>query len=84
MSVIVEIADERFIRLCGSVEVIEHEAVATNLWSCIAMLGIKPFKEGNKWCFLYGENPQVGIAGYGDTIFDAAWEFYKRIIGIGV
>ena len=35
--------------------------------------------DGNKWCALYGENLQDGVAGFGDTPeeamqdFDAAW-----------
>lgn len=34
-------------------------------------LGVVPFKDGNKWCALYGEDLQVGIAGFGDTPFMA-------------
>jgi hypothetical protein len=35
--------------------------------------------DGNKWCALYGENLQDGVAGFGDSpdeafrAFDAAW-----------
>lgn len=35
--------------------------------------------DGNKWCALYGDNPQDGVAGFGDTPatamadFDRAW-----------
>jgi hypothetical protein len=35
--------------------------------------------DGNQWCALYGDNLQVGCAGFGDTpalamaAFDAAW-----------
>jgi hypothetical protein len=32
-------------------------------------------KDGNKWCVLWGENLQEGIAGFGDTIEDAMEEF---------
>lgn len=82
MKTYVEIDDERFVRLCNSVDNIEHETVAMNLWSFIAMLGIKPYKDGNQWCFLYGKNLQDGIAGFGDTIFDAAWELYKQMLAV--
>lgn len=82
MNTYVEIDDERFFRLCESVYNIEHETVAMNLWSFIAMLGIKPYKDGNQWCFLYGKNLQDGIAGFGDTIFDAAWELYKQMLAV--
>lgn len=39
----------------------------------------KLFKDGNRWCALYGENIQEGVCGFGDTpemamyAFDAAW-----------
>ena len=31
-------------------EILETHA----MWECISALGIKPFKDGNQWCFLYG------------------------------
>lgn len=40
-------------------------------------------KDGDQWCWLYGENLQEGIAGFGDTParaaveFDRAWGFFK-------
>lgn len=56
-------------------EILETHA----MWQCIAALGIKPFKDGNQWCFLYGNNIQEGISGFGETIFKAAWDFYTNI-----
>lgn len=56
-------------------EVLETHA----MWQCITSLGIKPFKDGNQWCYLYGDNIQDGIAGFGETIFKAAWDFYSHI-----
>lgn len=50
------------------------------MWQCIQALGVKPFKDGNQWCFLYGENIQEGIVGFGDTIYEAAYDFYEQII----
>jgi hypothetical protein len=41
--------------------------------------GAKLSKDGNQWCWLYGDNLQEGIAGFGDTpeqaarAFDTAW-----------
>lgn len=32
-------------------------------------LSIVPFKDGNQWCALYGEDLQAGIAGFGNTPF---------------
>jgi|SRR3990172_1780501 len=46
-------------------------------------LKIVPKLDGNKWCALYGENLQEGIAGFGDSPdesmlnFDKEW-FAKR------
>ncbi len=46
------------------------------------MLGAKIFKDGDKWCCLYGTNIQEGVCGFGDTPdaasteFDSAW--YRR------
>lgn len=41
-----------------------------------AMLRPKVYKDGNKWCVLYGENTQDGVAGFGDTPHEAVidWE----------
>ncbi len=57
-------------------EILETHA----MWQCISALGVKPFIAGNSWCFCY-EEPDEGkrIYGCGETIFDAAWDFYKTI-----
>jgi hypothetical protein len=34
--------------------------------------------DGNKYCFLYGENLQNGISGFGATPYDAAVDFYNN------
>ena len=40
-------------------------------------------KDGDQWCVLYGENLQVGIAGFGNSpslaIMDFNAEWYKSI-----
>lgn len=56
-------------------EVLETHA----MWQCIAALGVKPFRYGDQWCFLYGNSVQEGICGFGDTLFDAAWDFYINV-----
>jgi hypothetical protein len=56
-------------------EVLETHA----MWECISALDIKPFKDGNQWCFLYGKNIQEGVCGFGDTIYKAAWDFYTNV-----
>lgn len=37
----------------------------------------KLFMDGNKWCALYGDNLQDGVAGFGDSPADAMWDFDK-------
>ncbi len=32
-------------------------------------------RDGNKWCVLVGENIQIGIAGFGDQIWEAIAAF---------
>ena len=49
------------------------------MWQCINALEIKPYKDGNQWCFLYGNNIQEGVCGFGNTIYEAAKEFYNNI-----
>ena len=48
-------------------------AQAKSLW--VVKLGLAPMKDGNKWCFLWGENLQVGVAGFGDTPLEAMAAF---------
>lgn len=49
------------------------------MWQCITALGIKPIKDGNHWSFIYGDNIQEGICGFGKTIDEAAWNFYTNL-----
>ena len=49
------------------------------IWPCIQALGAKLSKDGNQWCFLWGENIQEGVAGFGDTIREAAFDFYNNV-----
>ena len=43
---------------------------------------IKISKDGDKYCVLYGENIQVGIVGFGDTVENAITEFCKNWLKI--
>ena len=52
-------------------EILETHA----MWQCIASLGIKPFKDGNLWWYVF----KGGIYGCGETIYKAAWDFYTNI-----
>ena len=57
-----------------------QEQAEFNLFS---MLKPSLQRDGNQWCVLYGEDLQVGIAGFGDSPADAILEFsgqwYKKI-----
>ena len=46
----------------------------------LARAGLKPYKDGNKWCILAGDNIQEGICGFGDTIEDALYEFLMEVL----
>ncbi len=37
----------------------------------------KVYKDGDKWCCLYGDNIQEGVVGFGDTPNDACAKFDK-------
>lgn len=41
--------------------------------------GLKPYKDGDKWCVLVGDNIQDGVCGFGDTIDEALFEFLKEL-----
>lgn len=42
--------------------------------------GLKPYKDGNQWCILIGDNIQDGICGFGDTIDDALYHLLREAI----
>ena len=45
--------------------------------------GAKLTKDGNKFCFLMGENLQEGASGFGDTPHLAAVAFYHDVMRQG-
>lgn len=58
----------------------EHAARAKAMNTPSFMLRPSISLDGDKWCVLYGENIQDGVAGFGDTpekamsAFDLAWK----------
>jgi hypothetical protein len=42
-------------------------------------LGLEPYRDGNKWCYLYGKNLQEGVCGFGSTIMSACMNFYENM-----
>ena len=41
-----------------------------------AAAGAKLSKDGNRWCYLLGDNLQEGVAGFGESPLKAAKDFY--------
>lgn len=54
----------------------EYEVLVLRL---MKELAIVPFKDGNQWCALYGEDLQVGIAGFGKTPFLAMADLREKL-----
>lgn len=46
----------------------------------LARAGLKPYKDGNQWCILAGDNIQEGICGFGDTIDEALYQFLMEVL----
>jgi len=47
--------------------------------SLLMTLGLSPFKIGGKWGFLWGHSKSRSFAGYGDTVMEACFDFYKNL-----
>lgn len=62
-----DLADRRAIERESSLELV----------SFAKTLGIVPYLDGNKWCALYGENLQEGLAGFGDSPIMAIQDLYN-------
>ena len=43
--------------------------------SWFAVLQAKIFIDGNQWCALYGDNIQAGVAGFGNSPYEATVAF---------
>lgn len=56
-------------------------AINANSW--VVTLGLKPIRDGNQWCFLWGENLQEGVAGFGDTPHKAMLAFEDAMYSKG-
>ena len=49
------------------------------LFTVVNQLGVKLQKDGDQWCYVYGELPEPDcIAGWGDTPEDALRDFYNK------
>jgi len=66
--------------ICHAATMVQHS------WQEAAWEAMRPFyllkpamsQDGNQWCFLYGDDLQSGVAGFGDTPAAAAYDFDKE------
>lgn len=61
-------------------EVIRHQEqlnliIGNQELQLVKTYNLIPFKDGDQWCVLLGENLQVGIAGFGETPYKAILAF---------
>ncbi len=54
-----------------------NAAIEREEYNLFATIKPKLYKDGNQWCCLYGEDLQVGIAGFGDTPWFAIMDWNK-------
>ena len=55
----------------------KNAAIEAKEMTLIAILQPRIFIDGNKWCVLWGENLQDGVAGFGDTPRLAVYNFNR-------
>lgn len=51
--------------------------IAQQEYLLVKTYGLVPFRDGDQWCVLLGEDIQTGIVGFGDSPNDAVLAFYK-------
>ena len=56
---------------------IQNNLAEQRMLTLIDLLKPTFLKDGNQFCYLYGENLQVGIAGFGSTAYEAMSDFCK-------
>lgn len=63
--------------ICFAAEVVRNswQQAAADATRPSVLLRPKLFCDGNKWCALYGDNLQDGLAGFGDTPAGAMYDF---------
>jgi hypothetical protein len=55
----------------------QHAADYRSMFAVI--LGLVPYKDGDQWCVLWGDNLQVGISAFGKTPYEAMAHFDTAI-----
>ena len=68
---------------CQTSDIRNQVAQEAQEFNLFATLNPRLQKDGNQWCVLYGDNLQVGIAGFGNSphgaIMDFNSQWYKEI-----
>ncbi len=63
-------------------EYLNQDLTSNREW-CIARTlrdcGIMPYRDGNQWCILIGEDLQSGVCWFGEFIYDAFIDFMKNV-----
>lgn len=58
----------------------KHKEHSMSAEEVLIKAGLKPYKDGNQWCILAGDNIQEGICGFGDTIDEALYQFLMEVL----
>lgn len=66
----------------NNMQVIQHQEqmnllIAQQEYLLVKTYGLVPFRDGDQWCVLLGDDLQSGIAGFGDSPNDAVLAFYR-------
>lgn len=69
----IEIPDFMQANLNETLIIENQRAYRECLWTTV--LNLRPFKDGNKWCVLYGKDLMDGIYAFGDTPEQAVIKF---------
>lgn len=65
-------------RVAETIGIMENEAIYKENFATI--LRIPPIKDGNQWCVLYGASLHDGIAGFGNTPWEAMQAFHTAML----
>ena len=56
-----------------------RDEVATEILAADT-INLSPYKDGDQWCVLFGDNIQEGFVGFGPTVFEALKAFISEFI----
>jgi hypothetical protein len=66
--------------VCHSASMVQEsiQQAAYELMRPAVIFKPKLSRDGNKWCALFGDDLQSGVAGFGDSPADAMWDFDRE------